>query len=81
MSDEEPADLHSYVQVQRMLWLRAYARMRRWEEELAIVPVEMDSAMWFFNHQAAKWRDWGGGDISVGHRCYAARQEVMWKSL
>ncbi|PIL26690.1 hypothetical protein GSI_11217 [Ganoderma sinense ZZ0214-1] len=43
VSDTERGEETQWIQdYRRMLWLRAYARKARWDEELELVPFEMD---------------------------------------
>ncbi|KAI0712611.1 hypothetical protein C8Q76DRAFT_622017, partial [Earliella scabrosa] len=67
--------------LRRMLWLRAYARKLRWEEEEIILQFEMECTERFFRGYAARWGTWGGSASSVGHGCYAAKQCSMWLGL
>ncbi|KAI0704605.1 hypothetical protein C8Q76DRAFT_624078 [Earliella scabrosa] len=67
--------------LRRMLWLRAYARKQRWEEEEIIVRFEMDCVERFFRGYAARWETWGRGASLAGHGCYAAKQRGMWLGL
>ena len=64
-----------------MLWLRAYARKLRWEEEEIILLFEMECTERFFRGYAARWATWGEESRSVGHGCYAAKQRGMWLGL
>ena len=64
-----------------MLWLRAYARKLRWEEEEIIVQFEMACTERFFRGYAARWGTWGLEGTSAGHGCYRAKQRAMWLGL
>ena len=64
-----------------MLWLRAYARKCRWDEESVLVPFEMDSTVWYFGTQSGRWRQWAENGGTPGHKAYAFRQSSMWASL
>ena len=64
-----------------MLWLRAYARKLRWEEEEIIVRFEMECTERFFRGFAARWARWGAESRSAGHTCYVAKQRAMWLGL
>ncbi|KAI0739707.1 hypothetical protein C8Q80DRAFT_1111992 [Daedaleopsis nitida] len=67
--------------VRKMLWLRAYARKLRWDEELVIVLFEMDCTVWRFEKMAADWTKWGTAPRTPGHRSYAAKQTELWREL
>ncbi|KAI1784921.1 hypothetical protein LXA43DRAFT_1100891 [Ganoderma leucocontextum] len=43
-------------QYRRMLWLRAYARKQRWEEEITLVPLEMEWTVQSFAYRATEWK-------------------------
>lgn len=64
-----------------MLWLRAYARKARWEEELELVPFEMDCTVRAFEWKAADWEEWLPLGATDGHSAFAHRQVEMWRSL
>ena len=65
----------------RMLWLRAYARKARWDEELVLVPFEMECTVRSFEHRAAEWEKWLPLSATPGHTAFAHRQVAMWLSL
>ncbi|KAI0737566.1 hypothetical protein C8Q80DRAFT_1276322 [Daedaleopsis nitida] len=65
----------------RMLWLRALARKRRWEEERKFVLFEMDCIGRFFESQASDWSQLEAASRTPGHAAYAARKKHMWRSL
>lgn len=67
--------------VRKMLWLRAYARKLRWDEELIIVPFEMDCTVRKFRGKAADWNAWGQTPRSAGHKSYACKQQELWTEL
>ena len=65
----------------RMLWLRAYARKARWDEELVLVPFEMECTVRSFERKAAEWEEWLPLGATEGHCAFAHRQVAMWQSL
>ena len=73
--------LTAYVIVRKMLWLRAYARQQRWDEELIMVPFEMDCTVRKFRTKAEDWEGWGRSPRSAGHAAYAAKQKALWLDL
>lgn len=64
-----------------MLWLRAYARKCRWDEEVRLVPFEMECVVRHYDMQAARWEEWSGDGDSPGHVAYAKSQRWVWASL
>ena len=64
-----------------MLWLRAYTRKSRWEEEVKLVPFEMECVVRHYDKQAARWEEWSGGGETRGHTSYAKLQRWIWASL
>lgn len=69
--------------VHRVNWLRARARLTRWQEEVVLIKTEMDSTIRFFTVQAEKWtaRVISKSSVTPGHVCYAKKQESMWTNL
>ena len=65
----------------RMLWLRAYARKQRWDEEIVLVPFEMECTVRSFQKWAAEWEEWEAGSQTPGHSAFAFKQIAIWKSL
>ncbi|KAI1783693.1 hypothetical protein LXA43DRAFT_902998, partial [Ganoderma leucocontextum] len=65
----------------RMLWLRAYARKARWDEELELVPFEMECTIRSFERKAADWEGWLPLGGTAGHTAFAHRQVALWRSL
>nr|VWP01792.1 Cytochrome P450 monooxygenase AKT7 (EC (AK-toxin biosynthesis protein 7) [Ganoderma boninense] len=66
----------------RMLWLRAYARKARWEEERELVPFEMECTVRSFDGKARQWETWAvDGGRTPGHEAFAQRQIALWQSL
>lgn len=66
--------------VRRMLWLRAYARKERWDEERKLVKLEMESTVRYFGHQAHQWEG-RAHHTEGGCRAYALRQVGIWITL
>lgn len=64
-----------------MLWLRAYARKRRWDEEIILVPFEMECTVRSFNKKARDWEAWSVESHTLGHSAFACHQIAMWLSL
>lgn len=64
-----------------MLWLRAYARKRRWDKEIELVPFEMDCAVRSFGSKARDWEAWTAESQTSGHSAFGFRQVAMWQSL
>jgi hypothetical protein len=70
--------------VNRVNWLRAKARSKRWEEEVLILEHEMIwTELWFW-HQKNKWEE----QIKAaklaskpGHQAYAAKQVGIWSQF
>ena len=70
--------------VYRVNWLRAKARVDRWEEEKILVRNEMQWTILWFQYQASLWSERSKRDDShlpLGHRSYAAKQEKLWDSF
>ncbi len=64
-----------------MLWLRAYARKMRWEEEVKYLLLEMESTVRGYAKKSQDWLSWRDDTEGTGHKAYAARQAAMWASL
>lgn len=64
-----------------MLWLRAYASKARWDEEVKLVPFEMECVVRQFSRQASRWEGWSAKGATPGHVAYAKSQRWMWESL
>ncbi|KAI1783483.1 hypothetical protein LXA43DRAFT_903485, partial [Ganoderma leucocontextum] len=65
----------------RMLWLRAYARKSRWDEEVKLVPFEMECVVRHFERQASRWNAWSIGGATPGHIVFACLQQWIWRNL
>nr|VWO96150.1 Amino acid permease family protein [Ganoderma boninense] len=82
VSDTAAGEETQWVQdYRRMLWLRAYARKCRWDEELELVPFEMECTIRSFERKAVEWEELAGIDITEGHGAYAQRQVELWRTL
>ena len=64
-----------------MLWLRACARKARWEEELELVPFEIECTVRSFERKATEWEGWLELGTLSGHAAFAHRQVALWRSL
>ena len=67
--------------VYRVNWLRAKARFDRWNEELILVPHEMQWTVLWFEYQSKVWTKRATesvGQGKEGHRAYAFKQVEMW---
>jgi hypothetical protein len=68
--------------VYRVHWLRARARLDRWQEEWNLVQHEMQWLVNYFDYQANQWSrraEACNGDADAGHRCYARKRVAMWQ--
>ncbi|KAI1785137.1 hypothetical protein LXA43DRAFT_900433 [Ganoderma leucocontextum] len=82
ISDTRAGEETQWIQdYRRMLWLRAYARKAQWDEEIVLVPFEMDCTIRSFEKRAADWEKWMGISPTPGHTAFAQRQVAMWFSL
>jgi hypothetical protein len=67
--------------VYRVNWLRAKARVDRWQEELILVKHEMQWTILWFQNQADLWRERSereDGNLPIGHKAYAKKQQKLW---
>jgi hypothetical protein len=68
--------------VYRINWLRAKARLNRWEEELELVVAEMGWTVATFKHNAGVWHKRAveclGNEENRGKQSYALQQESNW---
>lgn len=70
--------------VYRVNWLRAKARVDRWEEEHILVKNEMEWTIIWFQNQADLWRERSEKKDSIlpmGHRAYAVKQLKLWSAF
>ena len=65
----------------RVVWLRAYARMSRWEEEVVLVYLEMVRTVRAMEHAAQEWTTRAAGSTSGGQAAWATRQAHIWQAL
>ena len=68
----------------RVNWLRAKARVDRWQEEQTLVKHEMEWTTLWFKNQAKLWRERSERediDLSPGHKSYAAKQHKLWNAF
>ncbi|TFY81296.1 hypothetical protein EWM64_g2719 [Hericium alpestre] len=69
------ADFH------RVQWLRTCARLHRWEEQMVVLPFEMEWTVCGFRTRGAAWnarKIWADRKGKLGHLAYAAHQSAMW---
>ena len=65
----------------KMLWLRAYARKRRWDEETILVPFEMECTVRSYRRKAGEWETWARDSQTSGHAAYVRRQAALWTGM
>lgn len=69
----------------RAEWAVGRSRVRRWEEEVELLQLEMDRAVMFFEWKANWWKDRVGSrpsvrtDIRSGLDSYARQKEGMYR--
>ncbi len=65
-----------------MIFLRAYARVLRVEEELVHVPLEMQRTLASYKTHREGWKTRGRDtSLGAGGEAWAARQAAFWHSL
>ncbi|KAI0705703.1 hypothetical protein C8Q76DRAFT_599067, partial [Earliella scabrosa] len=69
------------AEMYRVVWLRALARMKRWEEEIILVPLEMDRTCEWFLHLRQAWRHRRELDRGPGYNAYAHRRMALWQGM
>jgi len=64
-------------------WVRARARLHRWEEEITRTQNEMHWVTNYFIYRQRQWITWKTSipDLHAGHEAYAERQSAMWADL
>ncbi|KAI1789363.1 hypothetical protein LXA43DRAFT_892969, partial [Ganoderma leucocontextum] len=65
----------------RVVWLRAHARKTRWEEEITIIPIEMECILQSFGRIQKTWDFRYNTHTLSGYRAFAARQASLWGEL
>jgi hypothetical protein len=75
------AFMYTTLSVYRINWLRARAKKIRWEEEIELIPKEMEWTVLFFKHKAEEWQSLVDIAGTSGQRSYAERQRAMWTGL
>jgi hypothetical protein len=70
----------------RIEWCKAYARKKRWAEEVRLLEEEQRRVLQTMNHIGGLWRERaatavGGSELANGRRAYALRQEAWLKRL
>ncbi|KAH9900333.1 uncharacterized protein BXZ73DRAFT_28719, partial [Epithele typhae] len=77
----------SFVQsIKKSMWLRAYERKCRWEEELLWVPFEMACTVRSHKNKAEEWKSRAqltrlDDEGLHGHQVYAYGQAATWEKL
>ena len=61
-------------------WIQAKCAVVRCQEELVILPLEMERCILGYRHQAKLWRG-RAQSFSPGHRCYALRKASVWLAM
>jgi hypothetical protein len=67
--------------VYRVNWLKAKARVDRWQEEQILVKHEMDWTIRWFQYQANLWKKRSEMEdrmLPKGHEAYAIKQQKLW---
>jgi hypothetical protein len=65
-------------------WLRAKARVDRWEEEVELVENEMQWTILWFKNQVKLWKERFEREEDIlpkGHKAYAAKQLKLWNAF
>ena len=73
-----------FILVYRVNWLKAKARVDRWQEELILVKHEMDWTIRWFQYQAKIWKERSELEDSMlpkGHEAYAIKQRKLWDAF
>ena len=77
------SDLNKGIRVE---WCKAFARLRRWQEQIPLVREEMRRTLVSLAHRADGWRarataDKREGALGEGARAYALAQQRAYKGL
>ena len=64
-----------------MNWLRAKARLTRWDEELRLVPHEMDWTVNWLKRKVTEWTELAGRAKESHMVAYAEQQAGDWEYL
>ena len=69
--------------VYRVHWLRARARLHRWQEEVTLTRNEMHWAINYFKFRQRQWVMWQSSypNMTQGHQAYAESQKAMWGEI
>jgi hypothetical protein len=69
--------------VEQVNYLRAKARVDRWNEDRIMIQDQMGNTIRYFQRMEAQWlqRAERTEQQSEGHRCYAYQQADIWSSL
>jgi hypothetical protein len=70
--------------VYRVNWLKAKARVDRWEEEFILVKNEMQWTILWFRHHANLWKgrsERKDGNLPMGHKAYAVKQQKLYNAF
>lgn len=73
----------------RVEWCKAWARSRRWTEEVSLLLEEMRRVVASYEHKAAWWRErrhslgcvWPSADHAEGAHAYASEHAAMYEDL
>ncbi|KAH9925041.1 uncharacterized protein BXZ73DRAFT_50185 [Epithele typhae] len=68
--------------LRRSMWLRGYARKRRWTEELVLVQFEMECVVRSFSSKAQEWKELAAQEeAATGRHIYALAEKARWEEL
>jgi hypothetical protein len=70
--------------VYRVNWLKAKARVDRWQEELVLVKNEMQWTILWFKNQANLWKERSEREdvvLPIGHKAYALKQQKLYNQF
>ncbi|KAL1741828.1 hypothetical protein HDZ31DRAFT_66538 [Schizophyllum fasciatum] len=81
--DAQGAELYDGIRVE---WCKAFARLRRWQEQILLVKEEMRRTRASLQHRANSWEarrlaDARPGPVGEGARAYATRQWRIYEAL
>ncbi|KZS90570.1 hypothetical protein SISNIDRAFT_386166, partial [Sistotremastrum niveocremeum HHB9708] len=71
----------------RVDWVKAYSRMKRWEEECTLVVEEMRRVLVYFEWKSQWWTDKLGqrmeasDEVQAGLTAYCHKQSEMWRTM
>ncbi|TRM57043.1 hypothetical protein BD626DRAFT_574870 [Schizophyllum amplum] len=81
--DAQGTELYEGIRVE---WCKAFARLRRWQEQIPLLREEMRRTLVSLKHRAKLWEarmkaDVREGAVGEGARAYAARQARVYTQL